>query len=199
MFTRVIGSMLILVGAACARSFGEGAQVMFGKSSALILIAALAAAGCKESSTHAHGEPDQHASAPKAHDHGHGDPDKAAASPTLNDGKPWPTDATLRTGMTVIRDQLQAAVKPIHAGTYSPGDYKALAERIDKEVGTIMSNCKLPPDADNQLHLVLTQIVAGTEQMKKDGDRMAGAVKVIGGLQSYGKFFDHPDWKPLDH
>jgi hypothetical protein len=35
--------------------------------------------------------------------------------------------------------------------------------------------------------------------MKKDGDRMAGAVKVIQGLESYAKYFEHPDWKPIEH
>ena len=35
--------------------------------------------------------------------------------------------------------------------------------------------------------------------MKKDGDRMAGAVKVIGALEAYAKHFDHSDWKPLVH
>ncbi len=160
---------------------------------AWVLVAALGLAGCHEKG-HSHSEP-----AAKGHEHGHVDPDKALASLTLNNGKPWQTDASLRTGMTAIRDQLQAAVKPIHAKTYSPDDYKALAAGIDKEIGGIVANCKLPKDADDQLHLVLTQITAGTELMKKDGDRMAGAVRVIQGLTAYGKFFDHPDWKPLEH
>lgn len=152
-------------------------------NSALLILAVLAIAGCHE----------------KTHEHGHGDPDKAAASLTLNNGKPWQTDASLRAGMTAIRDRVQPAVKPIHAKTYSPDEYKALAASIEKEVGAIVSNCKLPKDADDQLHLVLTQILAGTELMKKDGDRMAGAARVIQGLSSYGKFFDHPDWKSLEH
>lgn len=155
---------------------------MFTKS-ALVLFASLALAGC-----HEHG-----------HSHSHADPDKAAASLTLDNGKKWQTDAPLRTGMTSIRDQLQAAVKPIHAKTYSADDYKNLAAGIDKEVGNIVANCKLPREVDDQFHLVLVQLTAGTDLMKKDGDRMAGAVKVIQGLESYGKFFDHPDWKPLEH
>ncbi len=153
----------------------------------LVLISALAITGCHES---CHGG---------GHDHGHVDPDEAAAKLKLDDGKRWQTDAALRAGMTAIRDHLQAAVKPIHAKTYSADDYAGLAGRIDGEIQAIFASCKLPANADAQLHLVLAQIMAGTERMKKDGDRMSGAVRVIQGLESYAKFFDHPDWKPIEH
>jgi hypothetical protein len=165
-------------------------------SSVGLVIAACHSAGAKD---HGHAEPDKSAEATKGHDHAHGDPDKAAASLTLDNGKKWQTDAPLRSGMTAIRNELQAGVQPIHAKTYSPDDYKALAGKIEKEIGNMVQNCKLPKDVDDQLHLVLAQITAGTELMKKDGDRMAGAVKVIQGLESYAKFFEHPEWKPIEH
>lgn len=166
---------------------------MFSKSALVAILAtAVGLAGCHEHDSgkkgHEHG-----------HDHAHVDPDKAAAALTLDNGKKWQTDATLRSGMTAIRDHLQAGVKPIHAKTYSPDDYKALAEKIEKEIGLIVASCKLPANADGQLHLVLAQITAGTEVMKKDGERIAGAAKVIQGLESYAKFFDHPEWKPIEH
>lgn len=170
---------------------------MFVKFTGVVLvIASIAVVGCRE---HSHGKDNGHAAAEGHHEHGNVDPDKAAASLTLNNGQKWQTDETLRAGMTSIRDQLQAAVKPIHAETYSPDDYKALAAGIEKEIGTIVSKCKLPPEVDNQFHLVLTQITAGTELMKKDGNRMSGAVKVIQGLSSYEKFFEHPGWKAIQH
>lgn len=162
-------------------------------SGTILIMATLAVAGCHE---HGHGKDE---SSKGHHEHAHVDPDKAAASLTLNNGQKWQTDETLRAGMKAIRDQLQAAVKPIHAETYSPDDYKALAAGIEKEIGNIMSKCKLPPEVDNQIHLVLTQITAGTEAMKKGDKPMSGAVKVIQGLQSYEKFFEHPDWKPIEH
>lgn len=133
------------------------------------------------------------------HDHEHVDPDQAAAKLVLDNGKKWQTDDSLRAGMTAIRDRLQSAVVPIHADTFSADDYKGLAADIDKEIGNIAANCKLPKDADDQLHLVLAQIIAGTEAMKKGSDGMAGAVKVIRGLGSYEKFFEHPEWKGIEH
>ncbi len=137
----------------------------------------------------------------KGHEHEHGtvDPDKAAERLSLNHGQKWQTDAALRAGLTAIRDALQAEVQPIHEKTLSPEGYATLGGRIEKELGTIVASCKLPKDADEQLHLVLVQISTGADQMKKDGDRMGGAVRVIKGLESYAKYFDHPDWKPIEH
>jgi len=180
---------------------------MFTKTGLVLIMATLGLAGCHEhgasAKDHAHAEPGKQESAAKHgdhHDHGNVDPDKAAASLELNNGAKWQTEETLRTSMTNIRNYLQAAVKPIHSEAgYSADEYKTLAANIDKEIGNIVSKCKLPREVDDQFHLVIAQIAAGTDLMKKDGDRIKGAVKVIQGLQSYEKFFEHADWKPLEH
>ncbi|MDP3153586.1 MAG: hypothetical protein Q8N23_12990 [Archangium sp.] len=118
---------------------------------------------------------------------------------TLNAGKKWQTDATLRTGMITIRDQVQAALPGVHSGKYTKENYLALATSIEGALNTVISQCKLPPDADAQLHLVLADLLAGTATMKAERNRMAGVVKVIGALKGYGEFFDHPEWKPVVH
>lgn len=117
---------------------------------------------------------------------------------TLNGGKKWQTDASLRQGMSNVRDQVQAALPGVH-GSYTPADYLTLATGIEKELSNVIANCKLPPEADAQLHLVLADLYAGTATMKQDGNRMSGVVKVIGALKSYSEFFDHPGWKPVQH
>lgn len=137
--------------------------------------------------------------AAQGHDHGHGDHDKTAVSLSLNNGRKWQTDEPLRAGMAAIRNEVQAAVDPIHAEKYSPEDYKALAGRIEAHVTKIMSTCKLPVEVDAQIHVVLAQFFAGTGLMKKDGDRMAGAVKVVKALAAYAEFFEHPNWQPIKH
>ncbi len=118
---------------------------------------------------------------------------------TLNAGKKWQTDASLRTGMITIRDQVQAALPGVHSGKYTKENYLALATTIEGALNTVIAQCKLPPDADAQLHLVLADLFAGTATMKAEGNRMAGVVKVIGALKSYGEYFDHPEWKPVVH
>lgn len=133
------------------------------------------------------------------HEHGHGEAGKGGPKLVLDHGKKWQTSEPLRTGMTAIRDDLQAALDPIHAKTYSPDDYKALAGRIEAQASKIISTCKLPAEVDAQYHLVLAQLFAGTEQMKKDGDRMGGAVKLVKALEDYGDHFEHQGWKPIQH
>jgi hypothetical protein len=120
------------------------------------------------------------------HDHGHA---AGEAKLVLNQGKKWPTDAPLRQGMENIRAALGAGMK-----------YAALAGKVNAEVAGIVQNCKLEPEADAQLHLVIADILAGVEAMegKVPGEsRRAGAEKIGRALQAYGEHFDHAGWKNL--
>ena len=53
--------------------------------------------------------------------------------------------------------QLPAA----HKGTISAAEYAALAAKVEVEVGNIVANCKLPPQADAMLHIVLSDLAGG--------------------------------------
>lgn len=117
----------------------------------------------------------------------------------LNQGKKWETDEPLRKSMAAIRDELAAAWKPMHDGTYTAAQYAALAGRIEAQIAHIVANCRLPPDADAQLHLVVADIVSGATAMKADKDQMNGTIQVFRALNAYPKFFVHPGWKPLSH
>lgn len=125
--------------------------------------------------------------------------DAGAMTLTLDHGKKWPTDASLRNGMTGIRTVMASALDPIHKGTLPATRYGELAAAIEGEVDRIVKNCKLPDAADAQLHIVLAQLLEGVEGMKGGDSRQAGAVKVVTALDAYGKHFDHADWKPLAH
>jgi hypothetical protein len=99
--------------------------------------------------------------------------------------------------MAAIRETVRGAPAPLHKGTAPPGEYATLGNRIEAEVGRIVKDCKLPPAADAQLHLVVADLVAGADAMKgaKDGKAgRAGLVKVNGALESYARYFDHPGW-----
>ena len=43
--------------------------------------------------------------------------------------------------------------------------YGALATKVSTEVAGIVQNCKLEPEADAQLHLVIADIMAGVEAL----------------------------------
>lgn len=118
---------------------------------------------------------------------------------TLNAGKKWQTDATLQKGMVAIREQVQASLPGVHSKKYTKENYAALAAGIEKELNTVITQCKLPPQVDAQFHLLLVDLFAGTATMKAEGNRMGGVVKVIGALKSYAEFFEHPQWKPVVH
>jgi hypothetical protein len=103
----------------------------------------------------------------------------------LNQGKKWQTDAPLRKGMENIRAAMAGKAKPA-----------AKAERVNAEVAYIVQNCKLPEDADAQLHLVIAELMAGAEEMKGEHAH-EGAGRVVKALNQYGRFFDHPGWRRL--
>ena len=132
------------------------------------------------------------AAAPHGHD-GH------VMELTLNNGHKWQTDEALRTGMTRIRAALDAALPMIHAGRYSAAEFSALGDQVQEQVDSIVANCKLPEEADLQLHVALTQVLDGVNAMKEESGQEQGVVAIMQSLHAYGDHFDHPEWKPLEH
>lgn len=129
------------------------------------------------------------------HQHGHGE---APAKLQLDHGKKWKTDEPLRRGMTSIRETIHGAPAPLHRGTAKPEAYAEVARRVEADVGRIVKECKLPPEADAQLHLVIADVIAGADAMKGAKDAKAGRaglIKVDGALKAYARYFDHPGWK----
>jgi hypothetical protein len=123
----------------------------------------------------------------------------AVAQLQLNAGQKWPTDAPLRAGMADIRVAFDTDHPAIHAGKQSDAQYAALAERIEQQVKSIVAQCKLPADADANLHLVVADLLQGATFMRgEDGahSRHDGAALVHGALRAYGQYFDDPAWKP---
>ena len=134
-----------------------------------------------------------------AHKHGH---EAQGSMLQLNAGKKWETDAALRKSMGEIRHTMASSLHAIHDNTLPAKAYDGLAQKVEGAVGEIIANCKLPPAADAQLHIVVADLLAGAEQMAgkdKEAGRMDGAVKVVGALDNYGKYFDDPGFKPLAH
>ena len=79
-------------------------------------------------------------------------------------------------------------------GQFTSAQYGALAAKIEERVDHVVSNCRLPEEADAQLHVVLAEIVEGADAMRSGSDRLGGAMRVIQALEAYGQHFDHPDW-----
>jgi hypothetical protein len=136
------------------------------------------------------------------HQHGHEHQSGAAAvaSIRLDSGRKWATDASLRSGMAAIRAAFDADHPAIHDGKQTDAQYEALAGRIESQVNFIVANCRLPPEADANLHYLVADLSQGVSLMRGQDPartRHDGAALVHGALLAYGKYFDDPDW-PTD-
>jgi hypothetical protein len=113
---------------------------------------------------------------------------------SLDQGMRWPTDEPLRRGMSDIRAAMATAFPAIHMGQFSTAQYGSLAANIQERVDYIVGNCRLPEEADAQLHVVLVEIIDGAGAMRSGSDRLGGAMRIIQSLEAYGQHFDHRNW-----
>lgn len=153
------------------------------KSSIILLIAATLAA------------PLTTLAATDSHDHG-----AVKQKIELNAGKKWATDEPLRQGMTGIKSVAATTLPAAHAGKATDADYDKFGKEVTAQITHIVQNCKLDPKADAQLHVVVADLMAGVEiaEGKQQGKKRAlGVVQVVQALNTYGKYFDHPGWKPV--
>lgn len=132
------------------------------------------------------GVPD-HADAHDAH-HGSHDVHPNSAS-TLRAGERWRTDESLRTGMLRIQNAVthaSAAGKPISAEKA-----REVAQTVEQNVAYIVQNCKLEPNADAALHVIIAQMMTAATQLKKeDASRDVGVTQLNEALATYRKTFD---------
>ena len=138
------------------------------------------------------------ASAQAEHEHMHHSSSAAVAQLQLDDGKRWPTDPSLRSGMAAIQAAFDADHPAIHAGKQTDAQYATLAGRIEAQVQVIVANCKLPPAADANLHYLIADLLQGVSLMRGEDPRRTrhdGAALVHGALLAYPEYFDDPDWK----
>lgn len=120
---------------------------------------------------------------------------------TLNNGQKWATDDNLRQGMSRIRDALAAELPAIQAGKATAEQYRELAQKTNDQIAFMVRNCKLDREADAMLHLLLADIIAGTDAMrgKNGSEARKGAEKIAHALDNYGAYFDHPGWRGLKY
>ena len=131
-----------------------------------------------------------------AHDHGKSAPHKLE----LNAGKKWGTDDALRKAMSGIQTSVAQTLPAAHAGKASASDYDGFGKDVTAQVNYMVEHCKLDPQADAQLHIIVADLMAGVEAAQgKHGEkkRASGVVKVAQAANAYGKHFDHAGWKAI--
>jgi hypothetical protein len=64
-------------------------------------------------------------------------------------------------------------------------------------VNSVVANCRLPPQADANLHYLIADLSQGVSLMRGQDparSRHDGAALVHGALLAYGQYFDDPQW-----
>lgn len=117
----------------------------------------------------------------------------------LNNGAKWPIDDSLHKGMNSIKSSMEANISAIHYKNFKSKQYQTLANEIKVHLVYLFENCKLPTDADAQLHILLFKIMQGSEQMQELGDQRGGAIEIIKALQQYPQYFADSNWQALKH
>ena len=132
-----------------------------------------------------------------ADDHSHDGHGSAVSELRLDDGRKWRGDEPMERGMAGIRRALESRLHAAHEDRLAPADYTALATALQERIDYMVANCRLPPDADEQLHIVLGEILEGIGTMEGGRHPRDGAIRVVRALNAYGTYFEHPGWRPL--
>ncbi len=109
----------------------------------------------------------------------------------------WDTDVPLRAGMGQIRvavDELQHYER----GHMGPEQAVALANRIEGQVAYLVANCKLEPQADAALHVIIAELSAGAQALKADPTDTGVIASMRRALQHYPRQFNDPGWPQAD-
>jgi hypothetical protein len=130
----------------------------------------------------AHAAQDAHDS----HD-AHASHEGAATAPP--GGALWPTDEGLRTGMARIDaavDRAMAVTQPL-----TREQAEELARAVEQNVSYIIENCRLPPEPDAALHVLIGRMMAAAGQLRNEATTAAALTSLRGVLQVYRSTFDH--------
>jgi len=141
------------------------------------------------------------AQASGAHVHGDSAAHESLQGPVLrlDGGRQWATDEALRGHMEGIRDELARRRDAIAAGRLERDDARALGLAIERRVAGILTDCRLEPQADANLHLIVADLVAAADVLQGKSKRPVerGAHQAVRAAQMYATYLAHPGWTPV--
>lgn len=139
-----------------------------------LLVAAMAAAPANAQDGHAHHAP-------------------AAAAAQATPAQRYETDAPLRQGMGRIRTAVDALGHYEH-GHMGPEQAATLANQVQEQVAYLIANCKLDPQADAALHVIIANLSTGAQALKSNPANLAAIPPMRDALRSYPLQFNDPGW-----
>lgn len=127
--------------------------------------------------------------APAALAHRHAAPDPVAA--TTSTAPRYPADAALRTAMDRVRNAVEAFEHARH-GHMGPEQVRALADHLDAQVARVFQECRLEPQADASMHVLLGTLLKGSRAMRQAPGDFAPVAAMERALADYARLFDDP-------
>lgn len=119
--------------------------------------------------------------------------------PQLNDGRRWRTDAPLREGMERIREAVTAAdASARRAGGMDAEAARSLAAAVDETIAYMISNCRLEPAADANLHMLLARLSFGAAAIRANPRSTTGLPSLLDVLEVYPRYFEHAGWQQAE-
>jgi hypothetical protein len=129
-----------------------------------------------------------------AEQHGHA---SHAAAPVLPAGQLWATDVPLRSAMTRIRNAVEQNLSAYERGSLQAESAGALAAAVEADVRYMVENCKLEPEPDAALHVLIGRLLGAAGAVREDPGSPDGVPQFAAVLHDYGATFDHPGWSQL--
>jgi hypothetical protein len=117
-----------------------------------------------------------------------------ATAPVLAEGERWATDEPLRASMLKIRAGVEATMPAYQSGTLDANQAQSLGAMVEQNVTYMIQNCKLEPEPDAALHVLIGRMLTASAAMKKDPASPAGWPELRAVLHDYAAAFDHPGW-----
>ena len=128
------------------------------------------------------------------HEHEHEEAD--AGVPVPDHGEKWATDAPLRGGMEQIRSLIAVPQATVAAGiALSPADARQLAEGVRHQVDELIRNCKLEPEADAALHVLIADMLKGAAVLAGGSSSAMGLARIQNAINQYPRYFSHSGWE----
>lgn len=106
----------------------------------------------------------------------------------------WATDAPLRAGMREIGAVVEA-LGHYEAGHMGPDQAVLLAGQVPGHIAGIVANCRLEPEADAALHVVLAGLSRGADALARDPADLAAIQSMRQALADYARLFDDPGFE----
>jgi hypothetical protein len=137
------------------------------------------------------------AAAASSESHGARVHENDATGPVLPEGKRWLTDEPLRASMLKIRAGVEETMPAYQSGALDANQAQSLSATVEQNVAYMIQNCKLEPEPDAALHVLIGRMLTASEAMKKQPASQAGWPGLLAVLDDYAATFDHPGWKPI--